>query len=119
MRFLRQTASLLALISCGCAGTGTAPTVVDPHPSGQGSSRTIVTPSSSVAGLVISVDIPSRFVVVSFPPGRVPEKERRYHLYRRGLKAGEVRIGGPRTGDNTVADILTGDAEVGDEARPE
>lgn len=68
-------------------------------------------------GRVLSVDVPGRFVVLSFPPGRLPELGRRFNLYRHGLKVAEVRVGGPRTGDNTVADLVTGDAQVEDEAR--
>jgi hypothetical protein len=38
-------------------------------------------------------------------------------LYRRGLKVAEVRIAGPQYDDNIVADVLEGEAELGDEAR--
>ena len=38
-------------------------------------------------------------------------------LYRRGLKAGEIKITGPQLEDNVVADIVAGDAEAGDEVR--
>ena len=79
----------------------------------------IVTPSAAVVGKVISVDVPGRFVVLGFPLGQLPEAQRRFHLYRHGLKVGEVRIGGPQSGENTVADLVAGDAAAGDEARPE
>jgi len=39
------------------------------------------------------------------------------NLYRGGLKVGEVKITGPQDDDNIVADLLTGDSEVGDQAR--
>ena len=106
---------LVVLLAGGCGGlkrdaAGRA---------GEHGSRTIVTPSEATPGRVLSVDQPGRFVVLSFPPGRVPEPERRFDLYRHGLKVAEVRVGGPRTGDNTVADVVTGEAQPGDEARPQ
>jgi hypothetical protein len=39
------------------------------------------------------------------------------NLYRRGLKVGEVKVTGPAREDNIVADLVAGEAEVGDEAR--
>jgi len=38
-------------------------------------------------------------------------------IYRDGLKAGEVNIIGPRREDNVVADLISGEARVGDEVR--
>jgi len=38
-------------------------------------------------------------------------------LYRNGLKAGEVKITGPQRDNDVVADLVTGTAQVGDEAR--
>ena len=43
--------------------------------------------------------------------------EQRLNLYRRGLKVGEVKVTGPAREDNIVADLVAGEAEVGDEAR--
>lgn len=62
---------------------------------------------------------PGRFVVLSFPPGRLPPVGARCSLYRRGLKVAEARASGPQTAENTVADLLSGEAEAGDEARLE
>jgi hypothetical protein len=39
------------------------------------------------------------------------------NLYRRGLKVGEVKVTGPQREDNIVADLVAGEAGVGDEAR--
>ena len=113
MRHLLRALLLLALITSGCADHGPG------KPQARPARPVIVTPSATQTGRVVSVDVPARFVVLSFPPGRLPEAERRYQLYRRGLKVAEVRIGGLRTADTTVADILVGEAQAGDEARPE
>jgi hypothetical protein len=118
MRSFQRIVSFLALIGCGCAHRGPAPAPFEPGSTTPGGQGVIVTPDNTVVGKVISVDGPGGFVVLNFPLGRMPESQRRYHLYRRGLKVAEVWISGPQTGENTVADILTGEAAVGDEARP-
>ena len=59
----------------------------------------------------------ARFVVLNFPLGKMAAVEQRLNLYRRGLKVGEVKVTGPQREDNTVADLVAGEAEVGDEAR--
>ena len=43
--------------------------------------------------------------------------EQRLNLYRNGLKAGEIKVTGPQLDENVVADIVAGDAQLGDEAR--
>jgi hypothetical protein len=43
--------------------------------------------------------------------------EQQLGLFRRGLKVGEVKVTGPQLDENTVADIVAGDSEVGDEVR--
>jgi hypothetical protein len=77
----------------------------------------IVTPDNSIAGKVVSYNSTGRFVVLNFPAGQMPKMEQMLFLYRAGLKAAEVKITGPQSGGNIVADLLTGDARVGDEVR--
>ncbi len=77
----------------------------------------IITPDNSLAGKVISYDAAGHFVVLSFPAGRMPAVGRTLFLYRGGLKTGEVKISGPQREDNIVADVVSGDAQPGDEAR--
>ena len=78
----------------------------------------IVTPDTSLAASVVRCNPAGRFVVLNFPPGRMPAVGQSFFLYRAGLKQGEVKISGPRDDNNNiVADIVTGDAQVGDEVR--
>lgn len=78
----------------------------------------IVTPDTSLAASVILCNPAGRFVVLNFPVGRMPAAGQAFFLYRTGLKQGEVRISGPRDDNgHIVADIITGDARVGDEVR--
>jgi hypothetical protein len=76
-----------------------------------------ITPESTLVGKVATVNTIARFVVLSFAPGRLPPIDQHLNLYRKGLKVGEVKVTGPQTDENTVADLLAGEAEIGDEAR--
>jgi hypothetical protein len=78
---------------------------------------TIVTPDNSLAGKVVSYNDAGRFVVLNFPAGRMPKMDQHLFLYRAGLKVAEVGVTGPQSDDNTVADLISGDAQTGDDAR--
>jgi hypothetical protein len=77
----------------------------------------IVTPSASPSGGVVSYNAVGRFVVLNFPVGHVPAVGQGLFLYRNGLKTAEIKVTGPQRDENIVADIVSGDAQVGDEAR--
>lgn len=77
----------------------------------------IVTPEMALTGKVAMVNLGARFVVLNFPIGRLPALEQILAVCRKGLKVGEVKVSGPQRDDNIVADITTGEAEVGDEVR--
>jgi hypothetical protein len=106
---------LLVLATGGCAWLPQAPhsgqsaPIVAPAP--------IVTPDYSLAAKVISVNTVGRFVVLSFPASPLPKEEQTLFLYRNGLKVAEVRVTGPQQDNNTVADITSGEAQVGDAVR--
>jgi hypothetical protein len=87
-----------------------------PKPDGGGPS-TIVTPDSSITATVVSCNSVGRFVVLRFPVGQMPKLGQNLFLYRNGLKAGEVKIDTWQRDNLVVADIVNGDAQVGDEAR--
>jgi hypothetical protein len=77
----------------------------------------IVTPSDSLTARVAAFNSAGRFAVLSFPVGRMPNMDQTLFLYRNGLKVGEVKITGPQRDNDTVADLVTGTAQVGDEVR--
>jgi hypothetical protein len=85
-------------------------------PTGSGTAA-IVTPDNSLTAKVVSYNSVGRFVVLNFPAGEVPKIDGTVFLYRGGLKVAEARITGPQNDNNIVADLLTGDAQVGDEVR--
>ena len=76
-----------------------------------------VTPEHTLAGKVVRVNGPGRFVVLNFPIGSMASTDQRLNLYRQGQKVGEVKVTGPQQEDNTVADLVAGEAAVGDDAR--
>jgi hypothetical protein len=79
--------------------------------------KLIVTPDYSLSAKVASVNMEGRFVVLTFPPGHLPPAQQQLNLYRRGVKAGVVRITPQQLNENVIADVLSGSAEIGDEAR--
>jgi hypothetical protein len=120
MRSLLTVILLGAFAVGGCvhkkaAGQPKAPA----SPSGaQANYQTVpVTPESAVRGKVVLVNKTAQFVVLNFPLGRMAQIDQRFDLYRHGLKVGEIRVTGPQREDNIVADLLAGEAEVGDDAR--
>ena len=127
MRISLSVTLLIALAVSGC----TRKIVVDkPVPSqaraGSPAARTsasttnqslVIAPENALVGKVALVNTAARFVVLNFPLGKMAVVEQRLNLYRGGLKVGEVKITGPAREGNIVADLVTGEAEVGDEAR--
>jgi hypothetical protein len=77
----------------------------------------VVTPDNSLAGKVVSYNSVGRFVVLNFPSRLMPQTDQRLFLYRAGLRVAEVKVTGPQNDDNTVADLVSGDAQAGDEVR--
>jgi len=70
-------------------------------------------------GRIVVVRPMSRFVVIDFGIDTVPPLGQQMAVYRDGVRVGTVRISGPSMGSMIVADVLAGDARVGDEVRPE
>lgn len=77
----------------------------------------IVTPDLSFAAKVVSVNNVGRFVVLGFPPEQMPKLQQTLFLYRAGLKVAEVKVTGPQQESNIVADLVNGEAKVGDTVR--
>jgi hypothetical protein len=115
----------LAILANGCAlfhrqeqPALPATTSASPSPAAPGAQlNPIVTPDSSLTAKVASYNATGRFVVLSFPVGRMPGMNQTLFLYRNGLKVGEVKVTGPQRENDTVADLVTGTAQVGDEVR--
>ena len=105
---------LSAMLAAGCASNKTKTAATPPAPP---VSTAIVTPDLSLEAKVVSVNTVGRFVVLNFPSGQLPKSETAVFLYRGGLKVAEVKITGPQDGNNTVGDIISGEAAAGDNVR--
>ena len=79
--------------------------------------QVIVTPETGLSGKVVKVNSGGRFVVLNFPVGHLPAMDQRLNIYHQGLKTGEVKVSGPQLEDNVVGDLVSGNAELGDEVR--
>jgi uncharacterized protein YceK len=79
----------------------------------------IVTPDTSLLAKVVAANDVGRFVIVGFPNNQVPKLQQSLFLYRAGLKVAEVKVTGPQSDNNIVADLVSGDAKVGDTVRAE
>ena len=110
---------LAALALTGCrgpsAGKGTDPNLA-PIPEDK-KSPLIVNPASSIHGRIIRVNPSTRYVIIRYPFGNIPAVDRKFNVYRNGLKVAEIKINDFRRDTNIVADIVVGECQVGDEVR--
>ncbi len=102
---------LAGLLVAGCAGGH------NPGAKPAGGPKVIVTPETGVTGKVKKVNEAARFVILSFPAGKLPPNGTTLRVYHGGVRTGDVRIVGPQQDQNTVADLITGQAQEGDDAR--
>src|SRR5436190_4147529 len=109
----------LSCLICGCFGKKSTYSATPPinMVSGSAGHKVVITPDDSLVGKVAMVNQGFRFVVLNFPIGHLPGPDQYLNLYRAGVKVGEVKVTNQQYDDNVVADLLTGDAEVGDSAR--
>jgi hypothetical protein len=105
-----------ALLLAGCAShPSPSPT---PNPPKSSSTKPVLTPDFRFVGKVAGVNLDGRFVIISFPPGQLPKSDLRLNVYHNGLKTAEVKVDASHQNDtDTVADIMQGEVQVGDEAR--
>jgi hypothetical protein len=107
--------SLATALLSGCLGSGaTAPARTPAAPVGAH-----LEPSSSETGVarVASVNSELGFVVVDFSGQAMPPVGTRVNVYRGDKRVGTVRITEPVHAPLATADVVEGEARVGDEAR--
>lgn len=116
--WLAALATSMAWALNGCASRkGRTDTAWPQEGAGTGSKSAIVTPATGSIGRVTAVNASARFVVISYPIGVLPALEQHLSAYRNGLKVAELKVSGPARDTHTVADILAGVCQVGDEVR--
>ncbi len=109
--------SIVVLLAAGATGCGGRSATAAKSSSPE--SPAIVTPDASLEATVVAVNPVGRFVVLSFSGLQMPKVDQACFIYRSGLNVAEVKITGPRQDNNIVADLLSGDAQVGDTVRDE
>jgi hypothetical protein len=103
--------ALLALVVSGCSSKPAPRVMVQPATT---KPVPVITPDFSLAAKVVSVNNVGRFVVLSFPASAMPKIGLTMFLYREGLKVAEIHISGPQQNNEIIADMVSGDAQVGD-----
>ncbi|MEY4388022.1 MAG: hypothetical protein RLY20_3305 [Verrucomicrobiota bacterium] len=81
------------------------------------SPKPVIKPADVLSGKVVTYNVVGRFAVLNFPITRMPAIDQKMYAYREGLKVGEFKVTGPQQDDNIVADLVAGEARVGDEVR--
>ena len=81
--------------------------------------KSTLAPTLQLTGQVASVNSELRFVVLDFSVGDMPGINQRLGVYRAGQKVGQVKVTGPQSDTNIVADVIEGEAQAGDEVRQE
>ncbi len=107
---------MAGILISGCAfhRHKTTPPAATPAPA---ASSVIITPDASPVAKVASYNPTGRFAVLNFPVGQMPAQGQEFFIYRNGLKVAEVRITGPQRDTYVVADLVSGEAQMGDEVR--
>ena len=78
----------------------------------------LATPLNEPSGKVASVNAGLRFIVIDFAYNPLPQVDQRLSVFRNGQKVGEVKISNQMRNNIVAADIVEGEAQVGDEVRP-
>ena len=107
----------LSLLMTGILVTGCASHHQQTATPASGATKSIVTPDASLSAKVVQYNSIGRYVVLSFPAGKLPKAGQSLFIYHNGLKVAEVRTDEWQLNSYAVADLVTGDAQIGDEVR--
>jgi hypothetical protein len=108
-----------SLLLAGCIHHNQTPAPKPAPPVATQPPKPVIKPDLRQAGRVAMVNVAARFVVISFPPGPMPQADRRLSVYRDGVKVGELKVTGPQRDNDTVAEIVSGEIQLNDEVRVE
>jgi hypothetical protein len=108
---------MAAAVLCGCASHKPPDGAGDISLASQPNAKPIVTQDRTLTGKIKTVSPRSKFVVINFPIGHLPETDQHLFVYRNGNKVAELKVTAWQQDDNVVADIITGEVQEGDEVR--
>lgn len=70
---------------------------------------------STLSGKVAAYNSAGQFAVLDFSVGKMPALEQTVFVYRAGKKVGVLKVSGPTRDNNTVADLISGEVQKGDD----
>ena len=114
---MNHTRWLSLILLCAVCVAGCSLFKSDKAKAAKPAPKAIVTPLAALSGRVASVNTAGQFVVITFEAGQLPAPDQKLNVYRAELKVGELKVSRQQIGRNVVADIVAGEARVGDEAR--
>ena len=111
---------IVALVAPGCSWfkhnlpSGPQSSAAKPAAAAVTAPGPIVTPDLALAAKVVRVNAVARIAILNFPDGKMPQLQQTFYVYRFGIKVAEVKIVGPQDDENNiVADVISGDPQVG------
>lgn len=102
-------------MAAGCR-TLPPPEVIPPKPEVR--PVRLTEPLDGTVGRVISVNARLQFVVLDYSLNVLPAVGDRLEVWRGERRLGELKVTGPVRNTTLVADIVSGEPEVGDQTRP-
>jgi len=108
---------MLAAVVWGCSSPRAKTTSRAPAPAKPGHVAAAASQVGPVPAKIVSVNPELKFVVIDFSTGTMPPIGTRLSVYRGEKEVGVVRVTEPARAQLATADIVEGEARVGDEAR--
>lgn len=106
-----------AVAVSGCKSKSPGYAEVPPPTKAGVSGKPIIKSADLLTGKVVSYNAIGRFAILNFPVTHMPAVDQTMFVYREGLRIGEVKVTWQRRDDNVVADLVSGEAKIGDEVR--
>lgn len=109
------------ILATGCASNPKVSppgTDADPDVDSEEVRYPLVQPVLLMPGRIVSVRERLRFVVLDFGIDPLPVPGTPLEVRRDGTVVGKLRVSGPDSGSQTIADLVEGEAAPGDEAVP-
>lgn len=105
-----------AVLVTGCQNLPPPEVIAPPQPGSR--PLRLHEPLDGAVGRVISVNARLRFVVLDYSLNVLPPIGNRLELWREDERVGELKVTGPVRNTTVVADVVSGEPQVGDQTRP-
>jgi hypothetical protein len=111
--------SVVLLLVTGCRGASKV-NKAKPGPVAKSeivSQKPSVRPVDAIRGRVVTVREDLRFLIADFAGAKMPRLDQQLSVYRLDQKVAEIKVSGPYRGTTVAADIVAGEARMGDLVR--